>query len=68
MPTKHNMNYSNSLAMSFGVVFLVFAICMFIANSYLDTDLIAGKLSTMTLGIIFFVIGVITLFVSYPKR
>jgi hypothetical protein len=68
MPSKQKMNYQNSFVMSFGVVFVVFAICLFIANSFLDTQLIAGKISTMTLGIIFMIIGAISLFISVPKQ
>jgi uncharacterized membrane protein (DUF485 family) len=63
-----NMGFTNTLAMSFGVVFIVFAAAMFIANSYLNTELIGGKIGTMTLGIIFLIFGVGSVFISNPNR
>lgn len=69
MVTKQkSMQFTNSLAMNFGVVFIVFAIVLFVANSFLDTTLIAGKISTMTLGVIFMIFGVLSVFISYPKH
>jgi uncharacterized membrane protein len=69
MATKaKNMNFTNSLAMNFGVVFVVFAITLFVVNSFLDVTMTAAKTSTMILGIIFMIFGVLSVFISYPRR